>query len=305
MHQFKNFCSLSLLSVVFLTGCGECNDKGGYIRNEALYSLAPSYSLQDAEDLLQPNSLEGNFFCLSIKDATVVYEIERSPIEQPCFQFMPRQGYVGQFKYDPTQHPIINADKFYFYYKSIPKELNKFLVIKAQRHNDLLRGSGVVWPTPSSRHELWWGSNYEPIYSPYRGYDYYHDTGTASLKGILHSTVLAEHDSFIYIYLPLNIAIKTPAYAGVLPPKSVYQLEINNLANPALRLTDDFSTTLYLRSYGADLGYCTTYASLNFSMTIKPEDIKPTLLAYKSMVENYRLHPNPLDATFPNPYAKP
>ena len=199
---------------------------------------------------------------------------------------------------------MIDPEKFAIYYQSIPPELNRYLEIKIKDFYGTLSAlknmdgvSAYVLPTISAS---LWPANY--VRQP--NYQITDDTTQLSLYGLLHSVVLKDYDAYLYIYLPLNIGIKTPAYNGVLMKKERYKTEINNFANPEYRLTPALRQSLDLSAYlpiGACDGY--GYTQVNFPLKITPEMLRPVLVSYKNVVLAYRArHP---DASFADPYAQP
>ena len=269
------------------------------VYNVASFDLEASVSLAKPEDLLKIQEINRPSFCLvgTGKDATVKYNPKGPDVQQPCFNLMYEQALKPRSEMPPSQWGLdlyrpINPDQFLLYYQSIPPELNKFLVIQAHHHNLILNNVAAKMRPFSSTNQLW--DNYLSK-----------DRSIFSFYGVLHTYVVGEQDSFIFIYLPLNLGIETLQYAGVLTSKADYKIEASNFANPAYKLTPSFHQTLLLSSSTLALEksiFCDAYQYYAFSIQIPPENLRPVLAEYQKLVQDYlQKHPG----AFPDPYAQP
>ena len=305
--SLKTVLALFLMATLVSCKPSSC-PVGAFLKSDdsLSYNLNVSVSLQDVQELIKPGIIYGKYFCLS--DATVIYDAKAGSTSQPCFQLMPKQVFQGEARLaqDSTLYEVMNPDQFFRYYQSIPKELNKFLAIRVQSHSSILTGivkglgnTGYVDQSFLSPDDLWrlpYPDSRYPSEKPPE------DATTFSFYGVLHSFLLTEQDSFIYIYLPLNLGIQTLAYGGVLPGKAGYQTQANNYANPAFKLTPSFSQNVDFTSYRELTESCEAYNGLFFHIKLTPGLLRPALVAYQTLVQNYlQKHPS----AFLDPYAQP
>ena len=145
--------------------------------------------LARAEDLIIPNSISGRYFCLS--ENSVIYDATAGSIKQPCFNLALSQDFVmGPYVTNDGSYRAIDPEKFLAYYKSIPPELNKFLVVQVHQFNTILKKSQVFKPTPSS-YSIW-SSNFNPAYRIITA------ESPIFLAGILHGALLTDEDAYFF-----------------------------------------------------------------------------------------------------------
>ena len=287
-----------LLLLLFSCQSDACAIKVGVFEpsKEAEYSFQVSISLQKIENLRVSDAVYGQSFCMS--DATVFYRPDPKYSLQVCFQFAYDQTFKGAstHSYGTARYKdeVINPDKFFSYYKSIPQELNKFLVLHIQGSTDTLKNSGLKNRDTVGAYDDLWSTSGDASFN---------------LNSLLHSFTDDDHDSFISIYLPLNLGIKTPEYTGVLPDKTSYRNPANNFANPAFKLLPHFQNKITLSNlvsdykvFGVEKG-CYGFTSLRSKAEILPELLNAALSEYQTLVQDYLKRPGTV--IFEDPYASP
>lgn len=254
----------------------------------AHFFLKSSVSLKSAEELIDPKYISGKSFCLSATE--VIYDETHGPLKQPCFNLAWNQVFTGENTYTEKDYfyrrfEVIDPKKFLAYYHSIPKELNKFLVIKAEQYNLILKKSGAdaFLSVPASLD--FWSEDYE---------------NSITMRGLLHGNLVTEEDVYTAIYLPLNQGIRTPEYAGVVPNQPGLWEERNNFTYSAGQLTPAIEKLALNSDLIVVPGCGLRYLDLNAQLKI--EDLQSALRDYQNLVKAYwQAHPT----AFPYPYATP
>ena len=314
VRRYPAYLCFLLLLGFFLLGCEdsetECaGERGTWSRtadNNGLLKveLPVSVSLIDASALPQVSEIQRKVFCVIDSSYRILNSYQGNAFSRPCFQLMPGQTYYDEFPYSTKTYDVIDPEKFAIYYQSIPPELNSFLEIKVKDFysniSALRNMDGAFASASPTIPASLWPANY--VSQP--NYQITDDATQLSLYGLLHNLVLKGNDLYIYIYLPLNIGIKTPAYNGVLMKKERYKTEINHFANPEYRLTPALRQSLDLSAY-RPVSLCDGYGytQIHFPLKITPEMLRQVLVNYKNAVIVYRL--NHSDASFADPYAQP
>ena len=313
-------CSFFLLALLFFLGCSNadmnCNSPVGSwsqrgASEEITLRFPISVSLVDASAIPKVFEIQRRVFCLNLNNGTVYYlnsflyqVFAPSSVSPPCFQLMPGQTYYDEFPHTKNSYDVIDPEQFLFYYKSIPPELNRFLAIKIDGlYSSMLSvrdlQNNVHYVEPAIPAGLW-PSNFQSL----TNYKISDDATQLSLYGLLHNLVVKGGDLYIYVYLPLNIGIKTPAYNGVLMKKERFKTEINNFANPEYRLRPSLRQNLELSAY-RPIDQCEGYglSKANFPLTITPAMLRSVLMTYENAVKDYLSRHS--DASFTDPYAQP